>query len=764
MNYTCNMTRFRGFRGVLNLGQLLPSIAVLAFLTPAHAQWTQQGLKLVGTNTIGTPQQGRSVALSSDGNTALVGGPFDNNLGAVWVWTRSGGVWTQQAKLVGTGGSSSEQGWSVALSADGNTALVGGPQDDGNVGAAWAWTRSGNTWTQQGSKLVGAGAAGSAQQGASVALSADGNTALVGGPLDNGSAGAVWAWTRSSGVWTQNGSKLAGTGAAGSAQQGASVALSGDATTAFVGGPADNGTAGAVWVFIQSGGVWTQQGSKLVATNAVGQAKQGSSVALSNNGNTALVGGPADNSSSGAAWVWTRSGSAWTDQAKLIGRTSGEYPYTEGRSVSLSADGNTAFAGGASTTAYQQDGRGGTWVWSRSGSTWTPDGPDLIGTDGANAQQGYSVALSADGYAAIEGGPQGESFDGAAWVFTRPGAVSVTNNFMDFVGNNRSGALLYDPTLGQSYTALSNGDGTYQYVPNQFTPNFNILQTGDYNGDGKADLILYNSQTDLAYIGFGNGDGTFSFQSLFWSPGYDTVATGDINGDGKTDVALYNSTTGTLYTGIGNGDGTFSYLYHLVSQNFTFVRLADFTGDGKADLFLYDSNNGAAFLGVGDGTGNFIFNPLSISPGYAIADTGDLNGDGKADVILYNPANGDAATGVSNGTGGFNFTSLNFSLNFTSVRLADYTGDGMADVTVYDKTSGLAYFGTGTGTGNFTFQSLFWSPGYDSVIPEDVNGDGKTDVVLYDSATGTEYTGISNGDGTFMYTYQYWGIGKVLAR
>ena len=342
-------------------------------------------------------------------------------------------------------------------------------------------------------------------------------------------------------------------------------------------------------------------------------------------------------------------------------------------------------------------------------------------------------------------------------------AQPVTN---DFAGNGRSGALLYDPNSGQSYTALSNANGTYQYPGNLFTAHMNILRTGDFNGDGKSDLIMYNSQTALAYIGFGNGDGTFAFQSLFWSSAYNTVETGDINGDGKTDIVLYNSSTGTLYTGISNGSAGFTYLYHLVSQNFNFVRLADFTGDGKADLFLYNAANGAAFLGVGDGAGNFNFHGLFLSAGYSLADIGDLNGDGRMDVMLYNPASGNAATGISdsNGDGGFSFTPMLFSPGFTSVRLADYTGDGKADVTVYNKNNAAAYFGTGTGAGAFNFQSLFWSPGYDAVIPEDVNGDGEFDVILYNSATGTEYTGISNGNGTFSYTYQYWGIGKVLAK
>jgi len=193
------------------------------------------------------------VSLSADGNTALVGGWYDNNSsGAAWVWTRSGGVWTQQGpKLVGTGAvGSADQGSSVSLSADGNTALVGGLADNNGIGAAWAWTRSGGVWTQQGSKLVGTGTMMYAFQGASVALSADGKTALVGGPRnDNTDLGAAWVWTLSVGTWTQRGAKLVGTGAAGNPQLGTSVSLSADGNTALIGGPADNGGVGAAWVF-----------------------------------------------------------------------------------------------------------------------------------------------------------------------------------------------------------------------------------------------------------------------------------------------------------------------------------------------------------------------------------------------------------------------------------------------------------------------------------------------------------------------------------
>ena len=269
----------------------------------ALAQFAQDGSKLVGMLATGAAEQGYSVALSGDGNTAIVGGRSDNGgAGAAWVFARRGEVWTQQSgKLVGTGATgAAAQGYSVALSADGATAIVGGNNDNGGAGAAWVFTRHGAVWSQQGGKLVGNDAVNTpygAAQGTSVALSADGAAAIVGGNNDNGTFGAAWVFTRSGGAWSQQGAKLVGTGAVGGADQGFSVALSADGTTAIVGGPADNcynGSGvciGAAWVFTRSGGVWSQQGDKLVGTGAVGLSQQGTSVALSADGATAIVGG-----------------------------------------------------------------------------------------------------------------------------------------------------------------------------------------------------------------------------------------------------------------------------------------------------------------------------------------------------------------------------------------------------------------------------------------------------------------------------------------
>lgn len=403
--------------GVTNSPQLL----TISLIVSGGAHFVQQGPKLVGSGAVGNALQGQSVSISGDGDIAIVGGNDDNNrAGAAWIWTKNGGVWSQLgSKLVGSGAAGpAEQGIAVAISADGNTAIVGGAGDNVAIGAVWIWVRNGATWTQQGPKLVGSGVEGAgAYQGRAVSLSADGNTALVGGFADNNTVGAVWVWTRSGGVWTQQGAKLVASDGVGASTQGVSVSLSADGNTALVGGFGDNDQVGAAWIWTRSGGVWTQQGSKLVGSGTVGHAWQGQSVSLSGDGQTAIVGGWSDANEVGAAWIWTRIGGAWTQQGtKLVG--SGALGVArQGSAVSLSGDGSTAIVGGW----YDNNNLGASWIWTRNGTVWSQQGTKLLGSGAVGiAAHGYSVALSTDGRTAIVGGVFDNGGAGAAWVFTTP--------------------------------------------------------------------------------------------------------------------------------------------------------------------------------------------------------------------------------------------------------------------------------------------------------------------------------------------------------
>jgi hypothetical protein len=378
----------------------------------------QQGKKLTAP---GTSFFGREVALSGDGTTALI----SSLGGAVYVFTRSGSTWSHTATLTLDRG-----GGSVALSADGNTALLGEPGpccSADSSGGAWIFTRSRSTWTQV-TRLTSAEATSSF--GSGVALSSDGNSALIGDVL-YGKTGAAWVFTRSGSSWTQQSQEL--TPSERSIDFGASVALSSHGDTALIGE-----WSGGAWVFTRSGSTWTQQAKRLKGAGASGRGES-RSLALSAEGNTALIGAPTEGA--GAAWVFTRSGSTWTQQGKKLTGGEGSELARFGSSVALSSNGNTALIGGPENARGFRTARGAAWVFIRAGSTWTQQGKKLTGaevTGPVGPDFGTSVALSSNGKTALIGGPYDhgyiEAFTGAAWgagaawvfvfVAESPGTVS----------------------------------------------------------------------------------------------------------------------------------------------------------------------------------------------------------------------------------------------------------------------------------------------------------------------------------------------------
>jgi FG-GAP repeat len=455
----------------LSGGRLLIRVATRGARYPLRVDpLIQQGNKLVpGDETGPGSEAGTSVALSADGNTALVGGIGDEPHGkpmegAAWVFTRSGSTWSQQAKLTGGGEQGEGQfGISVALSADGNTALVGGINDETagkQVGAAWAFTRSGSTWTQQGAKLTGGGEEGfNGRFGKSVALSGDGNTALVGAYFDENAkkepqGGSAFVFTRSGGTWKHQGAKLTGGNEEGLAEFGISVALSADGNTALVGGPNDEGKAkltmsGAAWVFTRSGASWTQQGSKLTGAGESGPGELGWSVALSADGDTALAGAPADGD--GAAFAFAREGTPWTQQGSKLAPSDATSGAAFGSGVALSADGTLALIGGP----VDKDSAvptGAAWEFARTGSSWAQQLGKILGSgEVPESEFGAAVALAADGDTALLGGPIDALNTGAAWVFVHP-PPDASSDAASSVGTNMA-TLNGSVVLGASATA-----------------------------------------------------------------------------------------------------------------------------------------------------------------------------------------------------------------------------------------------------------------------------------------------------------------------
>ena len=374
--------------------------------------WGQQAY-VKASNTGPGDNFGVSVALSSDGSTLAVGAPLEDSsttginstpnesatdAGAVYVFTRVAGVWTQQAYVKASNpGVGDNFGVSVALSGDGNTLAVGAHLEDSgttgvgstpdetatDAGAVYVFTRTAGAWSQQ--AYVKASNTGAVDKfGVSVSLSGDGNTLAVGANGEASSttgidstpnesapgAGAVYVFTRSAGVWSQQAYVKASNTGAGD-QFGASVALSGDGNTLAAGAPLEDssttgigstpnesaGEAGAVYVYSRTGTTWTQQ-AYVKASNTGADDRFGGSVALSSDSNTLAVGAVREDSNTtgtgsapnelagdaGAAYVFTRSGTVWTQQAYVKAPNTGAGD-NFGASVALSSNGSTRALG-----------------------------------------------------------------------------------------------------------------------------------------------------------------------------------------------------------------------------------------------------------------------------------------------------------------------------------------------------------------------------------------------------------------------------------
>ncbi len=392
--------------------------------------WTQQAHLIAGDGAA-SDQFGTSLALS--GETALVGANLDDttagtNAGSAYVFVRSGTLWTEEVQLIAADGAANDQfGFSAALS--GETVLVGASLDDtvagSDAGSAYVFVRSGTSWSEQ-AKLTASDGAAVDRFGYSVAL--NGDTVLVGarqndttGGLD---AGSAYVFQRSGTVWSQQAQLAAGDPGSGDSF-GTSVALSGN--TAVVGVNFDDTTAGtnagSAYVFLRTGVVWSQQ-AKLTADGAEAGDSFGNSVSLS--GNTALVGAYGDDTAAGGgvgcAYVLVRSGSTWSQQAKLT-VTDGSPGDEFGCSVALNE--NTAVVGAQRDNTGGGTDAGSAYVFQRSGTVWSQEA-QLTAADGAAGDFfGSSVALS--GQTALVGARFDDtvagSDAGSAYVFVRSGSV-----------------------------------------------------------------------------------------------------------------------------------------------------------------------------------------------------------------------------------------------------------------------------------------------------------------------------------------------------
>ncbi|MGH8426788.1 MAG: FG-GAP repeat protein [Gammaproteobacteria bacterium] len=402
---------------------------------------------------------GTSVAVVGD--TALVGAPeatVGGNFGqgAAYVFTNSNGTWTQTAKLTANDGATYDY-FSTSVALDGATALVGAQMGLEGPGAAYVFTESNGTWTQT-AKLTASDGAFNDQFGTSVAL--DGTTAIVGAycaPYDTGTLqcgpGAAYVFDESGGIWSQAQELTASDGNSGD-QFGNSVALVG--ATALVGAPLANGLGnsrqGAAYVFDKSGGAWSQT-QKLLANDGAPEDNFGFSVVL--DGATALIGAPyatiGENPDQGAVYVFAESGGTWAQTAKLTA-SDGTANYVFGSSVAL--DGTEAVIGEPGATIGGNVDQGAAYVFDDAGGTWTQTAK-LVASDGYEGDlAGTAVGLS--GTTALMGAPEAfvgsNNQQGAAYFYT----ATCPQGYSEYGGTLNAGHIYGSPPY-QAPTGIENG-------------------------------------------------------------------------------------------------------------------------------------------------------------------------------------------------------------------------------------------------------------------------------------------------------------------
>lgn len=431
-------------------------------------QWVQTQ-EVTETSTGFTPEFGVSVALH--GTTAMIGAQQmkvgDNeDQGAVYVFEESGGVWTMTQQIVASDGAAGDT-FGNAVVFDGTTALIGAYAatigDNFGQGAAYVFTLQGGTWTQT-QKLTADDGAAIDFFGISIGLS--GSTAFVGADDaqigNNGSQGTAYVFTESGGVWTQS-QKLVADDGGPSDIFGYSMVF--DGTTAMISAYSQNQSTGAVYVFGQSGGTWTQT-QKLLASDAATNTYFGYSMALS--GSTLLVGSwganPGGVDTQGVAYIFNESGGIWTQTQELVaddGLAQDKFGHSvalQGTTALIGADGSAGPGGPGLGTA-----QGAVYAFDGSSGTWTQT-QKFYANDGQPAFQfGFPVTL--DGTTALVG----------SWLWISPaGAMQGSAYFFEFgapppptytIGGTVSGlagsGLVLQQDGGDNLAISANGNFTF---------------------------------------------------------------------------------------------------------------------------------------------------------------------------------------------------------------------------------------------------------------------------------------------------------------
>ena len=340
----------------------------ISFTTKTSYIPTTEEAKLTASDKESGDNFGYSVAIDSTGTIVVVGAYQEdpdglNGAGSAYIFTRSGTIWTEEAKLTASDKQASDNfGYSVAIDGTGTRVVIGAYHNDpdgvSDAGSAYIFTRSGTVWTEE-AKLMASDKQSSDYFGSSVSIDDTGTRVVIGAygedPNSVSAAGSAYIFTRSGTIWTED-AKLTASDKQASDYFGSAVAIDGTGTTVVIGAyqedPDGLTGAGSAYIYAKSGAIWTEE-AKLTTSDKQTGDNFGHSVAINDAGTVVVIGAdleaPDGVGSAGSAYTFVRSGSIWTEDAKLTASDK-QASDTFGRSVDIDGVGTRVVIG-----AYQED-------------------------------------------------------------------------------------------------------------------------------------------------------------------------------------------------------------------------------------------------------------------------------------------------------------------------------------------------------------------------------------------------------------------------
>lgn len=555
--------------------------------------WSERGPSLALPDAMPMDRFGAAVALSADGTVAMLGAPgrgAGQGAAAVFVLqevpvpeqfdgTPFGLVWSQRGGLLTAPNGQPGDGFggAVALSANGNVALLAGRGDDvgANVdqGSAWVFNFGAAGWSTSPFLLTPADGAAGDMFGHSADISANGQVVILGGPGDDvagmADQGSARIFTASAMGWNMFPLALTASDGAAGDMFGSSVSLTPDGMTAIIGGPGDDvggrANQGSALVFTASAMGWSARGGAITPMDGQAGDGFGTAVAVSDNGLIAILGAPGADvdgkADQGGARVFAWDGSAWNQRGGLLTPDNGMAGDMFGSAVALSADGLTALVGGGAADG----GKGAALSFAWTGTMWVEGlpvsavhgpsamSPEILGTDMIDILTGTDGADTFDGLGGLDT-MIGQAGDDQYRV--RDAGMRIIEDAMA-PGSDTAWAMVSGWTMNQGLEfgrlfgdadGLFGSDGGETLVANQARASSIDGGAGDDMiwGGPLADLLIGDTGDDTIRSGTGpdsavGGTSGLFFDLLVGGPGDDqfvienggvVVATGDVDGDG----------------------------------------------------------------------------------------------------------------------------------------------------------------------------------------------------------------------------------------